>query len=173
MKIASSVPSNLEIDAPETELSDPLGFQVFNEIGIIAQISGNLLARALPGSMNLSQFLVLNHFVRLGGERTPNELARAFQLSKGAMTNTIGRLESAGLVSVVPDVKDRRAKRVALTPAGRAARDAGVAAVTSLIAEMHQRFDEQELKTLLPLLREMRQWLGTQRQDLGKELADN
>lgn len=161
----SSAPS--ETVSPTDASTDPLGFQIFNEIGIIAQISGNLLERALPKEMKLPHFIVLNHFVRLGGDRTPNELARAFQLSKGAMTNTIQRLEAQGFVSVTPDAKDGRVKRVALTDAGREAREASVAAIAPLIAEMHQAFNREDLEAVLPRLTQLRQWLGTQRDDLG------
>jgi DNA-binding MarR family transcriptional regulator len=35
-----------------------------------------------------SQFKVLNHLVRLGDGTTPAKLAKAFQITKGAMTNT-------------------------------------------------------------------------------------
>ena len=48
---------------------DPVSFyfKFFNEIGIIAQLSGNKLERVLPEGMSLAQFTVLNHFCRLGG----------------------------------------------------------------------------------------------------------
>jgi hypothetical protein len=43
---------------------DPLAFRVFNEIGIIEQLSRNLFERVLPDGLTLPQFTVLNHFVR-------------------------------------------------------------------------------------------------------------
>ena len=46
---------------------------------------------------------MLNHFARLGGVRSPAELAQAFQVSKGAMTNTLQRLEAGRLVKIIPD----------------------------------------------------------------------
>ena len=39
-------------------------FRFFNEIGIIEQLSRNAFERVMPGGMKLSQFTVLNHFVR-------------------------------------------------------------------------------------------------------------
>ncbi|MEQ1783915.1 MAG: helix-turn-helix domain-containing protein, partial [Hyphomonadaceae bacterium] len=89
-----------------------LYFRLFTEIGIINQLSSNRLERELPDGMSLAQFGVLNHFVRLGGQWAPTRLARAFQVTKGAMTNTLQRLEAQGLVKVVPDPKDARAKLV-------------------------------------------------------------
>ena len=76
--------------------ADPPVFRLFNEIGIISQLSGTILARVLPHGLSMAQFGVLNNFVRLGGERTPAGLAEAFQVTRGAMTNTLTRLEAQG-----------------------------------------------------------------------------
>lgn len=46
-------------------------------------------------------------------------LARESDLSGGAMTNRIDRLESRGLVRRRPDTEDRRGVNVSLTPQGR------------------------------------------------------
>jgi DNA-binding MarR family transcriptional regulator len=86
--------------------------------------------------MELSHFSVLNHLARAGDERTPAQLARAFHVTRGAMTNTLARLEWAGHVHIRPDWDDARRKFVAISPAGRAARDAAVQAVVPLIGEV-------------------------------------
>ncbi|MBL4863409.1 MAG: MarR family transcriptional regulator, partial [Rhodobiaceae bacterium] len=95
-------------------------FMFFNEIGIIGQLSGTMFRRALPEGMTMSQFSVLNHFSRLGGERTPARLAAAFQVTKGAMTNTLQRLEAKGYVTIEMDKADRRRKLVRATVQGLA-----------------------------------------------------
>ncbi len=146
---------------------DALSFALLNEIGIIAQLSSNLLEKVMPGEMKVSQFVVLNHFVRLGGQRTPQELARIFQVSKGAMTNTLQRLEAQDFISLAPDASDGRSKRVAITSAGIEARGRAIEALAPHLKRMEERFNEAELQTALPLLRELRQWLGTQRDDLA------
>ena len=62
---------------PSTQpLNDPATFQLFNEIGIIQQLVNTRFERALPDGLTASQFGVLNHFVRLGGERAPSDLGR-------------------------------------------------------------------------------------------------
>ncbi len=146
--------------------NDPLSFQVLNEIGIIAQISGNMLERVLPGGMKLSHFVVLNHFVRLGGERSPQELARIFQVTKSAMTNTIQKLEAQGFIEVTPDAKDGRSKRVSLTQAGAEAREEAVGAVAPMMEKMNRAISARDLEASLVLLSRMRGWIGTQREDL-------
>src|SRR5579862_8884207 len=49
---------------------------------------------------------------------SPGELAAELELSSGAMTNRIDRLERAGLVRRRPDPDDRRGVKVELTEAG-------------------------------------------------------
>ena len=73
--------------------------------------------------------MVLNHFARLGGEKTPAQLARIFHVTRGAMTNTLQRLDAAGFIHIRPDWDDARRKWVSLSPAGQAARDRAVLAI--------------------------------------------
>src|SRR5580765_4434232 len=50
--------------------------------------------------------------------RSPGQLAQRLELSSGAMTNRLDRLERAGLVRRLPDPTDRRALQVELTSEG-------------------------------------------------------
>ena len=87
---------------------DPALFQLMNEVGIVAQLSQNRASRLLAPDLNMSQFIVLNHFVRLGDEASLGSLARAMEVTKGAMTNTVARLADKGYVAVRPDPDDGR-----------------------------------------------------------------
>ena len=107
--------------------SDPLAVTLFSEIFTADQLARNRLSRALPRGMELSHFSVLNHLARLSEERTPAQLARSFHLTRGAMSNTLAKLEWAGHVHVRPDWDDARRKFVSISPAGRSARDAAIA----------------------------------------------
>jgi len=78
----------------------------------------------LPSGMELSQFSVLNHLANVDEPRSPARLAEVFQLTRGAMTNTLHKLEWAGHIHITPDWDDARRKQVVISPAGRAARDA-------------------------------------------------
>lgn len=55
-------------------MTDAVAFRVMNEIGIIDQLERNLFERVLPHDLTVPQFIVVNHFVRLGGDRSPHEL---------------------------------------------------------------------------------------------------
>jgi DNA-binding MarR family transcriptional regulator len=50
---------------------------------------------------------------------SPGKLAEKLELSSGAMTNRLDRLEEAGLVKRLPDPDDRRGVKVELTPSGQ------------------------------------------------------
>lgn len=135
----------------------------FNEIGIIAQLSANQFQRVLPHGLNQSQFSVLNWFVRVDVEATPGRLANAFQVTKGAMTNTLGKLHDKGLIRIDPDPDSGRRKIVRLTAAGRRARDEAVAASFPLLSEFIARFDGRQIDAALPLLQEIRAYLDALR----------
>ncbi len=149
--------------------SDPPIFAFFNEVGIIEQLARNAFERALPDGLRVSHFAVLNHFVRLGGERSPARLARAFQVTKGAMTNTLQKLEARDLVEIRPDPADGRGKLVRITPAGRRAREAAVAALAPELAALGERFDADDFAAALPFLREVRAFLDEARDPVPAE----
>ena len=54
---------------------------------------------------------------------SPGALARDLELSSGAMTSRLDRLEEMGLIRRHRDSEDRRAVQIELTPAGRVAWD--------------------------------------------------
>ena len=140
--------------------TDSLAVALFYEIFTIDQLAHNRLTKALPKGMELNQFSVLNHLARLSEERTPAQLAQAFHLTRGAMTNTLAKLEWAGHVHVRPDWDDARRKFVSISPSGRAAREAAIAAVAPIIAEVVDDIGPERVRQALPVLRELREKLG-------------
>jgi DNA-binding MarR family transcriptional regulator len=138
-------------------------FRFLNEIGIIAQLSGNAFEKVMPGTMTLPQFTVLNHLARLGGDRTPVEIARALQVSKGAMTNTLGHLERAGWIRVRPDDHDGRAKRVDMTDPGRIAHAEAIAAIGPELVWLSGVVAPTRVSEALPLLADIRMALDRRR----------
>jgi DNA-binding MarR family transcriptional regulator len=147
---------------PEAAADPPL-FRLLNEIGIIEQLARSRFERLQPDGLPLSQFTVLNHFVRLGGERNLVALARAFQVTKASMTNTVQKLAARGWVRLRPDPADGRAKLVSLTPAGRLARQRAIARLEGFLAELGQAFPDREVADALPFLTRLRQHLDATR----------
>lgn len=136
---------------------DPFVVALFSEIVTIEQLARIRISRAMPRGMELSHFMVLNHFARLGGEKTPGQLARIFHVTKGAMTNTIHKLDAAGFVHVRPDWDDARRKWVGISPAGQRARDVAVHAIAPVLDEMLAKVRDEDLRAALPILRAIRQ----------------
>lgn len=135
---------------------EDLTVTLFGELLVADQLARNRIGRVLPKGMQLSHFVVLNHLARLGEERTPAQLARAFHVTRGAMTNTLSRLEWAGHVHIRPDWDDARQKFVAISPAGRAARDAAVQAVAPLLVDLVREMGGDKVRAAIPVLREIR-----------------
>ncbi len=138
-------------------------FELFNEIGIINQLASTRFQRALPDGLTLSQFSVLNNFARLGGTRTPAQLAKAFQVTKGAMTNTLKRLDQRGCISITPDPADARSKIVAITEAGLALRERAIEAANVELATVGNLLDPAWVDETLPGLRNLREVLDKAR----------
>lgn len=136
--------------------ADALAVSLFSEIIMVDQLARNTIAKVLPRGMELSHFSVLNHLAHTGVERTPAQLARSFHLTRGAMSNTLGKLEWAGWVHVRPDWEDARRKHVSISPAGMAARNAAVAAITPFLADAVARIGPDQVRGILPVLRDLR-----------------
>jgi DNA-binding MarR family transcriptional regulator len=142
---------------------DPLLFRFLNEVGIIEQLARTKLESELPDGLKISQFIVLNHLARLGGGWSPVRLANAFQVTKGAITNTLQRLEARGLVKIVSDPRDGRGKLVSLTTAGRDMRKQGIRSINPLLADLEVKFGEKRFAKALPLLEDVRKYLDEHR----------
>ncbi len=135
---------------------DDLAISLFGELLMADQLARAAIGKALPRGMELSHFSVLNHLSGLMEERSPAQLARAFHVTRGAMTNTLSKLEIAGHIHIRPDWDDARRKFVAISPSGRAARDAAVQTVSPLIADLVKAVGEDRVRAALPVLRELR-----------------
>lgn len=140
--------------------NDSLAIALFSEIFVVDQLARSQLTKVLPKGMEISHFSVLNHLVRVHDERTPAQLARAFNVTRGAMTNTLHKLDTAGHIHIRPDWDDARRKFVAISPAGRSACNAALSAISPLIAEIVDEIGTDKVRALLPLLRELRVRLG-------------
>ncbi|MCI2394649.1 MarR family transcriptional regulator [Aliiroseovarius sediminis] len=138
---------------------ETLSVALFSEMFMADQLARNRLSKALPKGMELSHFSVLNHLARLNEEKSPAQLAKTFHVTRGAMTNTLSKLEWAGHVHIRPDWDDARRKFVTISPSGRSARDAALQAITPIIGNMVTKIGADKVRQVLPVLREMRQML--------------
>lgn len=139
-----------------SDSSNSLAVALFSEILTADQLVRNRLSRVLPKGMEISHFSVLNHLARSGAERSPAQLAKSFHVTRGAMTNTLGKLEWAGYIHIRPDWDDARRKMVAISPAGRHARDAALDAISPMIADLISELGDEKVRAAIPILRELR-----------------
>lgn len=138
-------------------------FRLFNEIGIIEQLSRTLFEARLPPGFVLAQFSVLNHLVRVGEGRTPIAIAQAFQVPKTSMTHSLAVLERAGLIDIRRNPKDGRSKLVYLTEAGRRFRQDAIDALAPDLRRIAAAFPHDQVARVLPDLEVLRKFLDTDR----------
>ena len=151
-------------ESPNPDITT-IAYIFFNEIAIIDQLGRNRFERVLPDGLSIAGFSLLNHFVRLNkGQDTPSQLAKAFQVTKGAMTNTIHRLEALGFVTIMADPSDGRGKLVSITGAGKAAREDAIARLAPSLQQVAGLIDLKELEALVPTLMKIRAFLDANRE---------
>jgi DNA-binding MarR family transcriptional regulator len=136
-----------------------LAISLFSEILAADQKVRYRLSNVLPKGMEISHFSVLNHLAWHEGERSPAQLAETFNVTRGAITNTLGKLEWAGYIHIRPDWDDARRKMVAISPAGRKARDLALSAIAPIVDNVIEQLGEEGVRATLPILRELRKQL--------------
>jgi DNA-binding MarR family transcriptional regulator len=144
--------------------ADPsIVFNFITEVGIISQLSTTLFERALTDGLTTSQFSVLNWFSRVDNQASPGRLATAFQVTGGAMTNTLKKLEAKGLVTIEPDANSGRQKKVSRTAKGEEVRDRSIAAAAPVFEEFARLFAATEIPRQMDGLKKMRKYLDERR----------
>lgn len=151
---------------PETTTTADLArsyFELFNEIGIINQLSRAAFEARLPAGLLLPHFSVVNHLIRVKDGQTPLAIAKAFQVPKTTMTHTLAGLEKHGLIAMKPNPEDARSKQVWLTDAGRAFRETAIASLQPDIEEIADTLDLDELTDVVQKLSRVRKRLDAAR----------
>lgn len=132
--------------------------------GIVDRIGG--LERRLKRMMDstLEEFgldtgehRVLSRLAQAGPPHrsTPGRLAKGMELSSGAMTNRLDRMEDAGLIRRLPDPDDRRSVLVELTDHGRETYRSAVGVQAKKEALMAAALTDREKVQLNALLRKL------------------
>jgi DNA-binding MarR family transcriptional regulator len=143
--------------------------------GIVDRITG--LSRRLHREMdetlvdfglNSGEWKVLGALWRRGEPHrvSPGELAKVEELSTGAMTNRLDRLEKAGHVRRLPDPEDRRALKVELTAKGKRTWEKAILAQAKKEAVFASALSDKEKQQLTTLLRKL--MLGYEKREQPK-----
>ena len=142
------------------EPEDHPDIQVFDEIRYIEHLVRTTIARKLPVGLTYPQFEVMNLLSRRGDGITPLDIARALQMTKSGLTNTLQRLCARQLLRVEICANDGRRKRIWLTPEGRQAYNKSMLAIRPKMEDLRDGFTQKEFREALPFLRALRTWLG-------------
>lgn len=129
--------------------------------GIVARIQHleKRLKRSMEDTLgefhlNYGEWVVLGALRSVGApyRRSAGALAKILDLTSGAMTNRLDRMEAAGLVRRVPDPDDRRGVQIEITERGRTLWEDAVgiqAAKEQLIASALSGREKEQLNALL------------------------
>jgi len=139
-------------------------YQALTEIGIIHQLTETILRASLPKPLTLAQFKVLTHLIRVPEVNTPTRITNAFQVTKGAMTHTLGLLLKNGFIKIVADEIDGRTKHVHITKTGQDILMQAVTAMAPNFIELGSQLNATELETLTKSLGKIRAFLDKARE---------
>jgi DNA-binding MarR family transcriptional regulator len=143
---AANIPLDLEVEG----IVDRIG-------GINRRIKHALKETLVPYGLTPEDWHVLSSLrLRKEGRRSsPGVLARDLELSSGAMTSRLDRLEELGFLRRLPDPDDRRGVVVELTDEGRAAWDAAADVQGRKEAFFASALTAEEQRQLNALLRKL------------------
>jgi MarR family 2-MHQ and catechol resistance regulon transcriptional repressor len=114
-----------------------------------------LATRSIESSgVGLSDFAVLEMLLHKGPQPV-NEIGRRIELTSGAITTAVDRLESRGLVTREAHESDRRARIVCLTPLGKTAAAKAFAIHRTAMDVAAGGLSKAERATLIRLLKKL------------------
>jgi DNA-binding MarR family transcriptional regulator len=164
VKIVATVAEQDHIDRFLEHFGERLPVMDLVVEGIVDRIGGlnrrlhREMDETLEGfGLNSGEWKVLGVLWRAGAPHraSPGTLAKYEELSTGAMTNRLDRLEEAGFVRRLPDPDDRRAVHVELTSKGKRTWEKAVAAQSQKEAVFASALTDREKQQLTNLLRKL------------------
>jgi len=148
----------LHVWAREIPDLDPLTEGIVERIHILAHhLSVSSDETLAEYDLDRRSFKLLSRLRSFGPpyQRSAGMLANDMQLSSGAMTNRLDRMEAAGLIRRLADPSDRRGTLVEPTEAGHAAWDQAVGTMARREAMSAAVLTEREREQLHGLLRKL------------------
>ena len=133
-----------------------LSTTLFSEITAIDHLLKSILNKKLPNGMEFSHFSILHYLSYVDEEKTPAQIAKTFNLSKGAITNTLNKLFHAGYIHIRPDWNDGRKKIIDISQSGIKAKDLALSDILPLLDEIMLIIKPEKISSILPTLREIR-----------------
>ena len=88
------------------------------------------------------------------------QLAKSFHVTKGAMTNTLSKLEASGYINIRPDWNDARKKQVKISKSGVEAQKDAIKSITPILNKVIFKLGKDKANLVLPIIRELRSILS-------------
>ena len=130
------------------------------ELARAAQLAASRTERLLPDGLSAAGFETLKLLAASPAPLSPLAIATALGVSKGAVTNSLQRLERRGWIAVSADAADRRRKEVTLTRVGQAACRSAFIATRPELDALRAAFGAGEFEAALPFLKRLSAWMG-------------
>lgn len=133
---------------PETPILSPFALSLDGLLRIFRRLSGEV---AEQSGLTIHQMHVLGNLWGRGA-CTMTDLKQELEVTTGAVTGLVDRLERLGLVTRVPSQEDRRVTLLELTPAGREAVTAAVQAWEKRLAGWLDGVPANQRTQVVPIL---------------------
>ena len=101
--------------------------------------------------------------MRLPGPHTPTQIAKAFQVTKGAMTHSLGLLVNNGFVSLEKATRDGRSRHVCITSAGVDMFRETVTRLNPYFSDLSASVPNREIEALTKTLQKIRMLMDSAR----------
>lgn len=130
-----------------------LRLALFEQLGLLARQRYQAAERGFaPLGLGHTEARLLSLLQRAGGEAAQEELAGQLQLDRSNCGRALALLEQKGLLARQPSRTDGRAKRVALSPAGRERLGEIEALRRRMARQFFSRLNQAEVEQALALL---------------------
>jgi DNA-binding MarR family transcriptional regulator len=107
-----------------------------------------------PSGIRTTQYSILSRVARQGAPRI-NTLAAELAMDRSTMSRNLNPLQRMGLVTVAPDPRDARSRRVSLTPEGEATLEAARPLWRTAQAAFDRAFGDDRSSVLRSILAEL------------------
>lgn len=141
-----------------------LQWELLTSFGIISQLMEERARQLLPANLPRPLFSILNHFIRVDGEKTVTDVARAFQVPQPGMTKSVRKLIERGYLVAETDAVDARRKRLFITEEGRAAHFDALQRLGPDADLIFRDWTTDDMVSLQGLVFRLRRWLDDNRE---------
>jgi len=134
-----------------TDCPDCLNFNLRKAMRAVSQHYDKILA---PTKLRCTQFTILTILSRMDTVSI-TELAEYLVMDRTTLTRNLKPLEKEGYLSIIPDVADKRSRRIALTNVGKAAQEIAMPYWQQAQSETVGFMGEEDAKQLIRYLQRL------------------